>query len=288
MRGERSAYDVLGLEPGAEREEVERSYRRLIKIYHPDRPDGDRAKAEQVIEAYRSIISRPLGVDDMVFNEPPAKTTSSASWQIAGLLLAIGLLLLAPLGGPFDSEFGSRLRAVDLSGRTGDAASSANGTLRAGMPIDDRLIGRVAAEAWHDFSTRTEDELADISRSCHREFLRATDVRRFDRCVAYDRAIIVLQDRDPVGDKGPFQESAVVRRHWADAAQLTRDVYAIDTRLDRIRLEVELALASASPSARSSREDQRVVELPSAASVGEASSEDNDQRSVSDAANLSE
>jgi hypothetical protein len=85
--------------------------------------------------------------------------------------------------------------------------------------------------------------LAELSRDCHLAFRQAPDVQRFDRCVAFDDAVIILQDRDPLRDQGPFREVAVVRRHWSEGMALTNDSWALDSRLDRIRLRVELQLA---------------------------------------------
>jgi hypothetical protein len=59
--------------------------------------------------------------------------------------------------------------------------------------------------------------------------------------------VVLLQDRDPLRDQGPFRQVAVNRRHWSDAAMLSSDSLAIDSRLDRIRLRVELRLAPGEP-----------------------------------------
>ena len=44
-------------------------------------------------------------------------------------------------------------------------------------------------------------------------------------------------------DGGPFGEPAVTRRQWSAASALSNDYLAVDGRLDRIRLQGELALA---------------------------------------------
>src|SRR5687767_13292277 len=63
MRGQQSAFDVLGLRPGADRAEVDRAYRRLIKLYHPDSPGGDGERASEINRAYtllrKSMIQLP-------------------------------------------------------------------------------------------------------------------------------------------------------------------------------------------------------------------------------------
>jgi hypothetical protein len=59
--------------------------------------------------------------------------------------------------------------------------------------------------------------------------------------------VVQLQDRDPSWDGGPFSQPAVSRRQWSAASALSNDYLAVDGRLDRIRLEVELALAQQRP-----------------------------------------
>ena len=77
--------------------------------------------------------------------------------------------------------------------------------------------------------------------------------RPLDRCAAFDDAVVQLQDRDPLRDQGPFSELAVTGRQWSAASTLSNDYLAIDGRLDRIRLRVELALAPPEPPRRSRR-----------------------------------
>ena len=62
---------------------------------------------------------------------------------------------------------------------------------------------------------------------------------QFDRCAAFDDAVVQLEDRDPLRDQGPFSEIAVTGRIWSGATNLSDDSLAIDSRLDRIRQRVE-------------------------------------------------
>ena len=93
---------------------------------------------------------------------------------------------------------------------------------------------------------RTSDEIAltAYSRDCHHQLRSQPDLTLLDRCAAFDDAVVQLQDRDPLRDQGPFGEIAVTGRVWSGASALSNDSVAIDGRLDRIRLQVELALAS--------------------------------------------
>ena len=43
-----------------------------------------------------------------------------------------------------------------------------------------------------------------------------------DRCAAFDDAVVGLQDRDPLRDKGPFAPLAVTGRQWSAASALAR------------------------------------------------------------------
>lgn len=58
-------YSVLGLQPGASKDEVTKAYRKLAKKYHPDLNPGDEVAAKkmaQVNAAYDSIINdKPYG-----------------------------------------------------------------------------------------------------------------------------------------------------------------------------------------------------------------------------------
>ena len=93
--------------------------------------------------------------------------------------------------------------------------------------------------------TRDEMALAKSSRDCHRLLRNDPSLVQLDRCAAFDDAVVELQDRDPLRDRGPFSELAVTGRMWSGATALSDDSVAIDGRLDRIRLRVELALATA-------------------------------------------
>ena len=52
------AYAVLGVRPGASRDEVRSAYRRLVRSYHPDTGVGGSAeRLGAVIAAYRSVAA---------------------------------------------------------------------------------------------------------------------------------------------------------------------------------------------------------------------------------------
>lgn len=108
-------------------------------------------------------------------------------------------------------------------------------------PLNAAAINSAALEALRISRTRDEIALANTSRDCHHLLRSTPSLLQLDRCAAFDE----LQDRDPLRDQGPFSELAVTGRLWSGASGLSEDLVAIDGRLDKIRLQVELALAAA-------------------------------------------
>lgn len=53
--GRQQALAVLGLSPGASKEQIKRRYRTLAKQYHPDR-GGDQQKMQQLVAAYELLM----------------------------------------------------------------------------------------------------------------------------------------------------------------------------------------------------------------------------------------
>ncbi|HTL70024.1 MAG TPA: J domain-containing protein, partial [Candidatus Eisenbacteria bacterium] len=99
----RSPYEVLGLRSGASPKEIQKSYRRLAKLWHPDRfPDAARRKeAEEKMralnEAYRTLSSGetppPVGRVPERQARPPRKSL----WPGAAAALAAAAVLFAAL-----------------------------------------------------------------------------------------------------------------------------------------------------------------------------------------------
>ena len=113
--GDRSAFELLGLEPGAGREAIEQAYRQLIKLYHPDREGGDPLRAAEITGAYRELRGHRSRGEEVEFHQQPAAGPTSAGWQIIALSVAIVLLSLAILaGGPFDNALGPRSPGVPV------------------------------------------------------------------------------------------------------------------------------------------------------------------------------
>ena len=69
MGADRSAYAILGLEPGADAAAVEQAYRRLIKQYHPDTGTGDAARAAELNRAYRQLRAAVKQKGDLALHD---------------------------------------------------------------------------------------------------------------------------------------------------------------------------------------------------------------------------
>jgi len=114
-------------------------------------------------------------------------------------------------------------------------------------PLNTAMIDDAIRDAVRLSRDRDELALADSSRDCHWRLRAAPTLEQLDRCAAFDDAVIQLQDRDPLRDRGPFSELEVTGRLMSGATLLSNDYLAIDSRLDRVRLHVELALAPPPP-----------------------------------------
>jgi hypothetical protein len=243
MADDGSAYAALGLEPDADSAAIERAYKRLIKEHHPDREGGDARRAAELNRAYRELrgsrdLKDPLELNEEWFDGPPG---AGRGWPAFILLVLAGsaalLLLMGPLGPSADA-----LRSPVLH-RLAGGHSTAVSADPMDQPLHVSAIVAAAQRAQYLVRTRDEMALASASRDCHHALRSDPSLLQLDRCAAFDDAVVQLQDRDPLRDQGPFGELAVTGRLWSGATALSDDYVAIDGRLDRIRLQVELALA---------------------------------------------
>lgn len=53
---------ILELQPGATKDEVKKSFRRLAHLYHPDKPGGNEQKFKQINGAYQDLCRMNLEV----------------------------------------------------------------------------------------------------------------------------------------------------------------------------------------------------------------------------------
>ncbi|MEO7865431.1 MAG: J domain-containing protein [Sphingomicrobium sp.] len=241
MGADQSAYSLLGLQPGADAAAVERAYKTLIKEHHPDRAGGDSARAAEINRAYRELRSS-LNMRDDFSLHPPAPPRRKVGWSrtvwAAALVLlfasaAISLSLLAP---------------ADVRGLAASPSPALDHSIsRAevmGQPLTISMIDEAVLKAVRLSRTADEMALAAESRKCHRGLRNSPALGQFDRCAAFDDAVIRLQDRDPWRDKGAFSEIAVTGRLFSAAAPLSGDYLATDSRLRQIKVRVELLLTS--------------------------------------------
>jgi curved DNA-binding protein CbpA len=242
MAGDGSAFAVLGLEPDADSAEIEQAYRRLIKQHHPDREGGDASRAAEINRAYRELratrhLTEPLQIND----HWPAGPSPGRGWVFFALLLAIAAGGVLALQGPL-APLTQGLASPSLRGSSRAKPNQAAPDIM-DEPLHLAAIDGAAHDALRLSRTRDEMALANASRDCHHLLRSRPSMMQLDRCAAFDDAVVQLQDRDPLRDQGPFSELAVTGRLWSGATSLSDDSLAIDGRLDRVRLRVELALA---------------------------------------------
>jgi hypothetical protein len=242
MAGDGSVFAVLGLRPDADSAEIEQAYRRLIKLHHPDREGGDASRAAEINRAYRELrATRPLKEPLEINDERPPASSHGRGWAFFALFAAVAALGVFAFQGPLAPlTQGLAAPGLKTSGRT-KANPAAPDIME--EPLHLAAIDGAAGNALQLSRTRDEIALANASRDCHHSLRSNPSMIQLDRCAAFDDAVVQLQDRDPLRDQGPFSELAVTGRLWSGATSLSEDSLAIDGRLDRVRLRVELALA---------------------------------------------
>jgi DnaJ domain len=245
VRRDRSAYAVLGLDPDADAGEIDRAYKKLIKRYHPDRDGGDAARAAEINRAYRELRGRPNPQEALSFHDS-GDSTGERSWVAVALALIVALAGLLVATGPVTALFRGVLPRAE-AGRVPSAGTSSDAM---DQPIRNAVVMGEVRHAVRLMGRRDDDALLDASGECHRRLRVKPTVEQLDRCAAFDDAVAQLQDQDPMWDRGPFSPVAVTGRQWSAAAALSNDYLAVDSRLGRIRLQVELALAPRDPAAR--------------------------------------
>jgi hypothetical protein len=162
-------------------------------------------------------------------------------------LAAAGLLALLVAGAIQRFPAPTAAHALDGSERQDAEAEAEANAIE--QPIAFAELDSAIAEVVRMAATSDELALAEASRQCHHQMHRRPELAQLDRCAAFDDAVVQLQNRDPLRDRGPFSELAVTGRKMSAATLLSNDYLAIDSRLDRIRLHVELALAARRPQA---------------------------------------
>jgi hypothetical protein len=236
-----SAFESLGLSPGADQAAIERAYKKLIKEHHPDREGGNSARAAEINRAYRELRPRHELADPLELNDDPFERPRGFGGPVWVAVLTCGIVALLAAATPIGAALRDWAPASAHSIIARPGAGSAVDPM--GLPLHPAAIAAAIQDASHLGTTRDEMSLAAESNDCHRRMRSRPDLVQLDRCAAFDDAVVVLQDRDPLRDRGPFSELAVTGRQWSSASSLSSDYLAIDGRLDRIRVQVEMALA---------------------------------------------
>ena len=247
MAAHASAYAVLGLRPGADSAAVERAYKKLIKQYHPDREGGDASRAAEINRAYRELRNTTEG--ELVVETGSFASSREFPWTRAALAAAAALVMLVLFTGPASRALESLSEAAPSQQQLGRIAPTADSSEAMDQPLTLAAVDAAVREAVQIARERDEMALAGASRDCHHQLRLKPSVAQLDRCAAFDDAVVQLQDRDPLRDRGPFSELAVTGRQMSAATLLSDDYLAIDSRLSRIRVRVELALAPDEPPA---------------------------------------
>jgi hypothetical protein len=245
MAGRVSALAVLGLAPGADSAAIDRAYKSLIKQHHPDRAGGDAGRAAEITRAYRELRGGKAPTDPLQFNEALRAKANGRHWPLAALVAGGGIAALFFVTGPsvpLTRSVSAATSGLPISHRP--APSPADPIA---MPLHLGEIDSSVRQALQLYRTKDEMALAGASSDCHRRLRETPGTALLDRCAAFDDAVIGLEDRDPLRDEGPFAPLAVTGRQWSAASALSDDYLAIDSRLDQIRLRVELVLAPQVP-----------------------------------------
>lgn len=252
MAADASAHAVLGLEPGADWAAVELAYKTLIKAHHPDRPGGDGGRAAEINRAYRELRRQRAVLDERKASWPaiqpmPELRRRRRPWLAAAVGIA-GAALLLFLTDPSDKLLDDlRMRAAPIGASTVRTPEVAPATEDMDQPLRLAAIRSGVAEAKRLAATRNETAMAEAAGKCQSDLQARPSLAQLDRCAAFDDAIVHLEARDPWHDDGPFGQASVTEREMSAANLFSDDVLAIDGRLDRVRLQVELALAPPDP-----------------------------------------
>ncbi len=242
MAGRVSAFATLGLAPGADAAAVERAYKRLIKLHHPDREGGDGSRAAEINRAYRELRGAAAAGHPLEFHEDYSLARNGWRWPLAAVLMLLVLGTGLLLDGPIAPLIRTLIPAA-AAGPAGHVRATASAADIMDQPLHAVVVDRAVRDALHLSRSSDEIALANASRECQRAFRDEPSITNLDRCAAFDDAVVQLQDRDPLRDRGPFAQLAVTGRQWSAGSALSDDYLAIDGRFDRIRLRVELTLA---------------------------------------------
>ena len=244
-----SAYEALGLKPGASRAEVDEAYRRLIKLHHPDREGGDPDRAADVNRAYSFLRQQRLAVGPQsrpvpVVLHPRIRRRSRLNdWLFTAVL--IGIIIGGAAAMQMSSGSGMFAHPINVSWPAADTSFQSNGSnplVSFDEPLNVTVIDGAVAQAMKFHSAKDLHAAEIYSRDCQANLRREFNLTWFDSCAAFDEAMITLgSDRDSA-NSDVFDQTAVIAREMAAAGVLSDDVLGADSRLHQIRSRVDIKL----------------------------------------------
>ena len=260
MRSDASAYEALGLKPGADGAAVEQAYKKLIKKYHPDRKGGDAARAAEINQAYfvlrrnvEQVPEREAAVDisEALYarraaraRHPHRPRRRKRAWPfVIGLVLLIAALLFRDSIEDFATRWWAQAVEIVEPPRRTSPPSPVAPAVSLASPLESSAITNAVRLARRLVASKDRDAAIEESRACHREMRAHPSLGNLDRCAAFDDAVLEITKLDPMGEDGPLSASAVTARQIGAATLLTNDYVEIESRLDRVRARVQTLLA---------------------------------------------
>lgn len=185
-----SAYAVLGLTPGADRRAVDEAYRRLIKEHHPDKKNGDPARAAEINRAYAMVRANPHISDASLKMRMRRPRRSGAFWLP---LLLVGMALAATFW--FLPQ--RKISNLDEPAAIPKAAPSSldQESFRRVSAIDKEAVSSAVKQAVQFASTQSWDEANAYAEECRTDLARLASPRLLDHCVAFEHALQLLRGR---------------------------------------------------------------------------------------------
>lgn len=264
-----ASYAVLGLPPGADRAAVDRAYRALMKRHHPDL-GGDPALAASINHAYADITrvaeARPVvrptadpGDLAAALYERHQDHRRAARevrrtrrrwpvWLIVAALVAgsgwLAREALANLAWDLKWRY---FQPVPADPAADEPMPGGGDIMRVSLgdaPLDAGILADAEALARRSLKRGGSGAAAETSRRCYIAFHSAPSLDGYDRCVAFDNAVILIGG-DGISDRGGgFSAGAITARQIEAARTLDRDYESIETRINRLRLAMTRMLAA--------------------------------------------
>lgn len=249
-----TSYAELGLSPDADRGAVDRAYRALMKLHHPDR-GGDPMRAAAINRAYAEItrpgvpprVAAPPDLADAMFERRvtgrrPARgaqgTRKGRMWVV--LLVAVaGAITWLQWDGLAQTALELRWRyfptVVTDENNSPDALRSVESSDSVDALIHPPTIVRSVASARAAITNGGLDAASDASSRCYHGLANAPSFAALDGCLAFDDAVMLIAGSG-AADKRGFGAVALTARQLAAGRALGGDYAGIEERLDRIRL----------------------------------------------------